>query len=295
MTTSEEVRGDGNQPVSMIERAVRVLDAFDGPSPQLTLTEITSRTGLPRSSVHRILDQLVGVRWLERTGNHYRLGMRVLELGGLVAHHNRLHEMSVPFMQELHASTGQLVHLAVLDGHEIVYLEKIGGHFGLNVPSRVGGRQPAHCTAVGKAILAYADAPQVETAIQAGLQPRTPYTIAQPGMLHKELARIRQRGIAFDREESMRGIGCVAAPLRGAGRAVAAISVCGPSHRMNFEQLAPTVRVAAFNIWRSMFGPGQRSRRKNAQAAGPETQSGHAWAPGALDQLLSWPRLSDWM
>ena len=146
---------DADAPVAMIDRVALILDAFNGPA-HLTLAQVVAQTGLPRSSAHRILEHLVRIRWLCRDEGSYSLGLGVLELGGLAAHQNQLRAVALPYLHELHAVTGLVVHLVVLDGPEIVYLDKIGGPFGMRIPSRVGGRQPAHCTAAGKALLAFA-------------------------------------------------------------------------------------------------------------------------------------------
>ncbi|SEG93658.1 DNA-binding transcriptional regulator, IclR family [Thermomonospora echinospora] len=275
-------------PASMIDRVVRVLDAFDG-SAHLSLSQVVRRTGLPRSSVHRILDRLVAVRWLTREGNDYRLGIRMLELGSLVLQQNRLRDAAIPFMHQLATSSRTVVHLAVLDGTEIVYLEKIGGPPGADLPSRMGGRAPAYCTGVGKALLAYAGDEAVQKVIDGGLQARTRFTITNRGRLLSELQQVRERGAAFDREEAVRGIGCVAAAVRGPGAAVAALSVCGPIGQMNFTQLTPAVQQAAQRVWRAANARSSRNRLR-----GSEESRGGGWPPGALDAWATWPRLTDW-
>ncbi|MFC8868776.1 IclR family transcriptional regulator [Streptomyces sp. NPDC057148] len=279
-------------PPSLLEKAARVLSAFQTGQPRLTLTEVVQRSGLPRSSAHRILDQLVRQRWLEREGRDYRLGMGMLELGALASHHNRLRRAALPHLHALHESTGHLVHLAVLDGTEVVYLERIGGSLDSGVPSRVGGRQPAYCTAAGKAILAFSDDAVVEPVIRQGLRPRTPRTITWPEAFRSELAMVRERGVAFDCEEGFQGVFCVAAPLRGAGRAVASISVCGNGVHRELERIAPAVRGCTRSVWQAMFGPGQRAKQRARTAAAlPE-----AGVPQpVMDNMMSWLRTSEWM
>jgi DNA-binding IclR family transcriptional regulator len=181
--------------------------------------------------------------------------MRLVELGSLAVHQDRLHRAATPLLHDLHRATGLVVHLAVLDGSDVVYLEKIGDRMIAAIPSRVGGRQPAHCTAVGKAILAYS-----ETADAVDLATRkTRYSISSRTQLVAEMAKVRAHGVAFDREESLPGFGCVAAPIGGPGEAVAAVSVCGPMSRMSFDQrLAAPVRMTAMGIWRNVDGGPQR-------------------------------------
>jgi DNA-binding IclR family transcriptional regulator len=241
-------------PTAVIDRISLVLDAFEGPG-RLTLAQIVRRTGLPRSSAHRMLDRLVQLRWLRRSGRDYELGMRLVELGSLAVHQDRLVRAAAPLLGELHRATGLVVHLAVLDGPDVVYLEKVGDRMIAAIPTRVGGRQPAHCTAVGKAILAYRDE---DAAVD--LQARkTKYSIASSSQLAVELAKVRAHGIAFEREESLLGFGCVAAPIGGPGEAVAAVSVCGPMNRMMFDQrLTAPVRMTAMAIWRNVEDGPQR-------------------------------------
>ena len=155
-------------PTAGLDRAALLLDAFDGPG-RLTLAQIVRRTGLPRSSAHRMLERLVQLRWLRREGRDYELGMRLFELGSLAVHQDRLHRAALPFLHELHRLTGHAVHLAVLEGIDVVYLEKSAGRFGVGLPSRVGGRQPAHCTSVGKVLLAHSPESVVNRVVEAGL------------------------------------------------------------------------------------------------------------------------------
>lgn len=233
-------------PSAVIDRISLVLDSFDGPG-RLTLAQIVRRTGLPRSSAHRMLERLVALRWLRRDGRDYELGMRLVELGSLALHQDRIHRAAIPLLRDLHRATGLVVHLAVLDGSDVVYLEKIGEHLGAAIPTRVGGRQPAHCTAVGKAILADNGTTEVDLS-----ERKTRFSVATAAQLAAELEKVRAHGVAFEREESLPGFGCVAAPIGPAGQAVAAVSVCGPMNRMAFDnRLVAPVRMTAMGIWRS--------------------------------------------
>ncbi|MFW0793952.1 IclR family transcriptional regulator [Gordonia sp. CPCC 205515] len=237
-------------PNNVLDRASLVLDAFDGPG-RLTLAQIVRRTGLPRSSAHRLLDRLVALKWLRRHEHDYELGIRLMELGSIAVHQDRLHAAAMPFLHELHRATGFVVHLAILDGSDVVYLEKIGGALAESIPTRVGGRQPAHCTAVGKAILAYRDS--APSASMSPLARKTRYSIANTTALNTELQKVRALNIAYEREESLPGIGCVAAPIGDVDDAIAAVSVCGPAEKMSFDyQLAAPVRMTALSIWRHL-------------------------------------------
>ena len=241
-------------PTAVIDRISLVLDAFEGPG-RLTLAQIVRRTGLPRSSAHRMLERLVQLRWLRRSGRDYELGMRLVELGSLAVHQDRLVRAAGPLLGELHRATGLVAHLAVLDGPDVVYLDKVGDRMSDAVPTRVGGRQPAHCTAVGKAILADCDQ-DAELDLRVR---KTKYSISTSAQLAVELAKVRAHGVAFEREESLLGFGCVAAPIGNPGEAVAAVSVCGPMNRLTFDQrLIAPVRMTAMAIWRQAeAGPGR--------------------------------------
>jgi DNA-binding IclR family transcriptional regulator len=136
-----------------------------------------------------------------------------------------------------------------------VYLDKVGGRFGEQVPTRVGCRQPLHATSLGKAMLAFAGEDRIDEVLAAGLDRRTPRTVVDPDELRAQLAATRASSVAYDDQESIVGLGCVAAPIRGSGRAVAAVSVCGPIDEIDFDRLAGPVRRAARAIWKEAFGP----------------------------------------
>ena len=181
-----------------------------------------------------MLERLVQLRWLRRSGRDYELGMRLVELGSLAVHQDRLVRAASPLLDELHCATGLVVHLVVMDGPDVVYLEKIGDRMMAAIPTRVGGRQPAHCTAAGKAILAYCDE---DAAVDLQVR-KTRYSISNSAQLAVELAKVRAHGVAFEREESLPGFGCVAAPIGNPGEAVAAVSVCGPMNRHDVRSAA---------------------------------------------------------
>ena len=263
-------RTDTCTPSAVIDRISLVLDTFDGPG-RLSLAQVVRRTGLPRSSAHRMLERLVQLRWLRRHGRDYELGMRLVELGSLAVHQDRMHRAAQPFLHELHRATGLVVHLAVLDGADVVYLEKIAGGLGAAVPTRVGGRQPAHCTAVGKVLLAFADPDRLDDSDL--LARKTKYSINTRRQLAEELVETCARGVAYERAECVDGFGCIAAPLGDVGEPMAAVSICGPLDRMTFDhRLAGLVRTTALGIWRN-FDDGDAVRvRPILQQARPLRQ-----------------------
>lgn len=254
--------GDGpaRPGIEVLTRAVDVLAAFTrGPGNVLSLAELGRRTGLPKATLHRLLAALDGLGLVERTGTGYQLGMRLFELGEHVPRKRQLREAALPFLQDLFEASHDTVHLAVLDGTDVVYLERIRGHRSAKVASRVGGRLPAYCTGVGKALLAF-DAEAAVRVLAMPLAPRTPYTIVDHQRLAEELATIRANGIAFDREENTIGIACAAAPILFDGRSVGAVSVtCSPPHLDDVARYAPAVKAAALGIRRTIANtPGLR-------------------------------------
>ncbi|HMC40134.1 MAG TPA: IclR family transcriptional regulator [Acidimicrobiales bacterium] len=252
--SSEESEREGEHRESVAGRISMIIGAFDAGSPTLSLSQLTERTGLPKSTVHRMADQLVEFKWLERTATGYRLGIRFFEVGGLVSTRTHLRERSLPFLQDLQAATRHSVHLGILEGRDVVILEKLWGHDSVSLPTRVGGRMPAHCTAAGKALLAFAPEKVVEDLIAAGLERRTGRTIVVPELFRQELATVRTAHWSLETEENVGGLRCVAAPIRGSGRAIAAVSVSGPVHKVDVSRVVPLVRRCATEIWSQLFG-----------------------------------------
>ena len=244
-------------PSSMVDRVVLILSVFERSSEALTAGQVSVRSGIPRSSVQRILQQLVSARWLMRHEDGYALGLRMFEIGSLVAHRSRITSAARPFIHELTERTGQVVHLAVLDQQDVVYLDKVASAFADRafadtLPSRVGGRLPAHCTAVGKALLAFSPEATVNEYLATGLRRRTLASLATPAALEAAIAGIRSAGYATERDEAVPGVGCVAAPIRNFDEAVAAVSVCGPRDQMRAKDLPPLVMWTAAEISRSL-------------------------------------------
>jgi DNA-binding IclR family transcriptional regulator len=213
----------------------------------LTLNELAGLTGLPLSTAYRILSELVDLKALERAdGGGYRIGLRLWEIGSLAPCTATLPEVAVPFMQDLYEATHENVQLAVLEGHEALYLEKIRGRRSVPVKSRRGGRLPLHATGVGKVLLAYAPPEFLEEVLARGLKRYTPHTIIAPGHLRTALADVRLSGIAYAREEMTVGTLSVASPLLdGDGRAIAAMSIVVRSTGADLHRLAPAGRTAA--------------------------------------------------
>ncbi|MER2135015.1 MAG: IclR family transcriptional regulator [Arthrobacter sp.] len=211
---------------SSVQKALQLLDAFRGtPEPQ-GVSELAKHVGVPKSTVHRLLSSLERGAFVVRSGQLYRLAPRVFELGNVVAGRGPrgIRNIALPFLAELYAASGHNVHLAVLSEGEVLYLEKIHGHGSVPVPSAIGGRLPANCSAIGKVLMAYAregDLPSGNPRVAR----RTQYSITEPGRLRSQLVNIRVRGEGTDLQEAALGVACLAVPVFADGAAVAALSI----------------------------------------------------------------------
>jgi DNA-binding IclR family transcriptional regulator len=236
---------------SMLGKITVLLGAFTGGTP-ISLAELGRRTGLARSTVHRLVTDLTEQGWVRRVGNQYELGMALFELGELVPVKHRLRRVALPYMQDLLAATGETVHLAVRDGADAVYAEKLHGHRPLPLPSRTGGRAPLTCTAVGKALLAHEAPEVVRDVLDRPLRRWTESSVTDPRALIRQLDEIRRTGLAQEREEAAPGSACIAAPVLVDRRPVAALSVAVPVADFAPERLGPAVLTAALGLARAL-------------------------------------------
>jgi DNA-binding IclR family transcriptional regulator len=237
---------DPSVPDNAVARISAILDCFAGRTVHLGVSELSRRSGLPKSTTSRLVADMVGHGLLEREGTALRLGCRIFELGQHVPPRRALRDVALPLMSDLRATTRLSVHLAVLDGSDAVYVEILRGDSVPDMPSRPGGRIPAHAAAVGKAMLAFAPRRTFDEVVACGLRRVGPRTLTTPRSLARELERIRRDGLAFEHEESGPGIACVAGPILDQDRRpVAALSVSGWSARLQPNRMASDVRTAA--------------------------------------------------
>ena len=235
-------------PVQAVLRALSVLQTINRPE-AYSLSNISRLTGLPKATLHRIAGDLVTARLLSRVDGDFHLGSHLFELGMRASVERTLLEVATPFLEDLYERTHETVHLGLREGSEVVYVAKFGGDRQARSPSRIGGRLPVHATAIGKALLAWADEPDRIAVLAAPMERRTPRTITAPGRLRQQLDRVREEGIAYEYEEGALGLVCVAAPvLDAADRPVAAISVAGAVTRFRPSDHAASVRAAAAGI-----------------------------------------------
>lgn len=213
-------------------RALQLLDVFTGDQPIMGVSEIGRRAGIPTSTVHRLLSHLVKGGFVAKEGPSYRLSEKLFELGNQVAHSRPqgLRDMAAPFLGELFGATKLTTHLAVLDGPQVVLVDKVVGLSTHPARTVVGGRYPAVCTSLGKAILAFQSEEDVRSVITAGMPRRTRFTLVHPAALLQELAQTRITRLAYDREEATLGQTCIAAPVVVNGVAIGAISFSGATN-----------------------------------------------------------------
>lgn len=245
---------------TVLGRIAVIMAAFSDGRQVLSLGDLRERTRLPKSTLHRLADQLCGVGWIERDPGGYRVGLRMFELGSLAVAGTRLQEAALPHLQALASRTGMAAQLGVLDQAEVVYLERVTSG-PLRLPTRRGGRKPAHCTALGKALAAFDDE-AVHAVVSARMPRRTANTITEPLALRSELMRVREAGVAFDRGEVYEGLACVAAPIRSADQVIAAVSVTGPVGRMRWATLAEAVSGTADAIRNANLSAGGVAARQ---------------------------------
>lgn len=219
-------------PRSAVAKAVAVLGAFGRDAGTgLGVSELARRAGLSKSTAFRLLATLEESGAVERAGTSYRLGPLIHGMTDPAADPGteRVRELLTPWLIQLYTATKHTVHMAMLDGPQVVYLNKLHGPQAAPAPSRIGGRAPAFCTAVGKALLAHEG--ELAEQVLAGPLPRwTHGTITDPQALRAELDEVRRAGVAHDREEIQPGLTCIASAVMGPdGGPVAALSVSGPT------------------------------------------------------------------
>ena len=232
-------------------RVLGVLEAFTAERPELRLSQISRRTGLPLTTTHRLVGELT--RWgaLERDdGGNYRIGLRLWEAASLAPRSVGLREAALPFLQDLYEATHQNVQLAVLDGVDAVYIERISGRDAVHVITRPGGRLPLHATGVGLVLLAYAPDDVLERVLGRPLRRYTRRTITDPARLRRELAEVRRTGVAISRRQIELISTSVAAPVRAGTQVVAALSVVVPSD--DARTYTPAVVATARGISRTL-------------------------------------------
>lgn len=248
-TGGDQPSGDPGADTA-VGKALRLLAALGAGHGGEPLFALASRTGLPKSTACRILRMMEQVGYVARLGPLYCLGPTMAQLGrvALVSTHDELRTVSAAPLERLFDEVRTTVHLAVLTGTEVVYLEKITAPGGSRIPTRVGGVLPALSTALGRAQLAFTPGSRLDELLRGSPAARTARTVQSLPELAAALSTVRRSGVAYDREEFRAGLSCVAAPVLVRGRAVAAVSASSTSGPAYTARRSGAVRDAARRI-----------------------------------------------
>jgi IclR family transcriptional regulator, KDG regulon repressor len=265
-------------PLQSVTNAARLLKAFLSREETLGVSELARRLGLGKSAVHRLLATLAAEGLVAREPDgSYRLGLVVFELGEAVRSHMDLHAAAGPVLVELREQTGESSQVGVLDGDQVVYVDRLESSHSLRLMHEAGRRVPLHCTSSGKVLLADLPEAHVERVIAAGLHPHTPHTITTPEALRAELAVVRRRGWADAVNEREIGVASLAAPVRGpGGDVVAAISVGAPITRFRAvprQRLARAVVEAGEAVSRRLGWAPPEERARTGSSSGQRSSS----------------------
>lgn len=250
-----------SNPSSLTSKTMGVLAAFSNAQPQLSLSELSRRTGLALTTTHRIVADLLAWGALERTDSGaYELGLRLWELASVAPRGMPLREVALPIMEDLYEATHENVQLAVRDHLDVVYLERLTGRNAVPVLTRPGGRFAMHATGVGLILLAYAPPPVQEQVMERGLRRWTPHTVTDPARLRAVLAEVRRTELAISDRQVTSDAVSVACPIRGADDSVvAALSVVFHADgSVSPHGLAPALRAASRTISRVLGSPSAR-------------------------------------
>jgi DNA-binding IclR family transcriptional regulator len=237
--------------VQVLDRAFQILNMLADEHAGASITEIAERLSLHKSTVHRLLMVLGSSRFVEKntiTGK-YHLGSRIMELGLSAVSRLDIYEVAGPHLRVLVKETGETAHLAVLRDGQVVSLVNIQSSQTLRTPTTVGTRTPAHCTSLGKAMLAFANPEHIDDFLyKRKLERYTPKTITTASALRAELTAIRNRGYAVDDEEREEGLRCIGAPIwDNSGNVVAALSIAGPAFRIGVDRVPALARMVMRN------------------------------------------------
>jgi DNA-binding IclR family transcriptional regulator len=242
--------GKRGQPLSPASKMLALLAALGTHGRSFGVTEVAMDIGVPKSTAHRLLKTLEEYCFVARTGSRYRAGARLFELSEVArwSEYGELRDAAYrPLIWLFERSGAIAVHLAVLRGQDVTYLDKITRPSGTRLPSRIGGRFPATCTALGKAILAFSATAVVEQVLEAPLARATPFSVTTRPQLMDQLDQARTTSFAVEREEACQGAVCVAAPILRNAEAIAAVSLSVPAvgSRAGRDQNLPYGKLAA--------------------------------------------------
>jgi DNA-binding IclR family transcriptional regulator len=223
--------------IRVLIKAATVIDLLAERDEPMSLTAIAGELNISKSTLHGILSTLISIGYISKdaNSNSYRLGLHLFEIGNAISRKLDERRISVPYMQALVEKTGETVHLAVLEDGEVLYLNKQESNNSIRIITESGLKLPVHCSGLGKALLSdMTDGEITDLLDKKGMAKYTETTITSPRNFLKEMADVRVKGYASDKQEFMIGLKCVAAPIRNInGKITCAISISGPVSRMS--------------------------------------------------------------
>jgi Transcriptional regulator len=257
---------DSSSHVKSVERALLLIDILTTKLDGMSLTEISRAAQWPKSTVHGLLATLRDYHMVDQSpeNGHYRLGVRLFELGNLVARSWDIRSVALPAMRQMNKELGEMIQLATEDSGDVLYIEKLDSTHLLRIVSEIGARLPMHCSGLGKVMLAYKTPAEVKWIIsQKGMRRLTSRTITDPALLEKELVKIRRQGYAVDDGEIMESLRCVAAPIFDKeGKVKYAISVSGIADSMQGKYLNKVLDTLLHTAEIISYGMGYRQNEE---------------------------------
>lgn len=232
------VKSDRGQTVGATETSIRVLDAIRSLGGEAETKELVDELSMAQSTVYKHLRTLEAEDLVVKHDGRYRIGARCLEFGGVVRRYDHVFQTAKSDIQDMADETGELANLMFEDRGMGVYVYTARGENAVNIDTGIGKRVHLNCTALGKALLSTMPDDRIDEIIdRRGLPRRTERTITDRDALMDEIARVRNEGVAYERNQRVEGICCVAAPITTEGKRRAAISVSGPERRMSEDRL----------------------------------------------------------
>jgi DNA-binding IclR family transcriptional regulator len=254
----------GGPIIQSLQRGLGILEIIAKKGKGITMAEVSREIGLHTSTTFHLLRTLSTLGYLvqDETTREYLLGSKVFHLAASACTEAQISKIARPFLVEMAKQTGEASHMAILERGEVIVIDKIDGSSPVRVSDRVGYPRPAHCTAIGKTLLAYLPEAELRTFLEASdLHPFTAKTITAAQILEQELKRVRMQGYAFDDEEFAQGIRCLAAPVRNfTGHVVAAMGISGPVWRVSLDrvgQLTEFVRTMGHRLSQQLGHSGE--------------------------------------
>ena len=248
----------GNNYLSSVKNALRILNSFTMDEPEKKVSDISSSLGLNKSTVSRTMATLAseGFVFKDPETKKYRLGFSILTLSGIINSNMDIVRESQPILNKLVETLGETAHISIFDHLEVVYLQKVECNHPVRFLTHVGKRNPPYCTSSGKVLLAYSSPDVIEAIINQGLKQYTKNTITDPDKLRSHLNEIRENGYAYSVEEFSEGVITIAAPIYDyTGKVIAALSVVGPKQRIQQQKIpffAKKVMSASMEISQNM-------------------------------------------